>query len=153
MLTVSCDVVFSVSAVVVVVYDVSVFFFKQKTAYELRISDWSSDVCSSDLLLGAAAVCIATLVVHRRQELAEQIAVPHVNLDRIETGFARQFCAGDKLADHGPHLGLGHRGAEQPAAQDPGRVEAAGRRARITRRQLGHKSEEHKSELQSLMPI
>src|SRR3546814_8656768 len=28
----------------------SVFFFKQKTAYEMRISDWSSDVCSSDLL-------------------------------------------------------------------------------------------------------
>src|SRR3546814_11048214 len=28
-----------------------VFFFKQKTAYEVRISDWSSDVCSSDLLL------------------------------------------------------------------------------------------------------
>src|SRR3546814_1232385 len=27
------------------------FFFKQKTAYELRISDWSSDVCSSDLQL------------------------------------------------------------------------------------------------------
>src|SRR3546814_15558986 len=27
------------------------FFFKQKTAYEMRISDWSSDVCSSDLLL------------------------------------------------------------------------------------------------------
>src|SRR3546814_19465478 len=28
---------------------VSFFFFKQKTAYEVRISDWSSDVCSSDL--------------------------------------------------------------------------------------------------------
>src|SRR3546814_9078462 len=28
---------------------VCVFFFKQKTAYEMRISDWSSDVCSSDL--------------------------------------------------------------------------------------------------------
>src|SRR3546814_5274984 len=27
----------------------SIFFFKQKTAYEMRISDWSSDVCSSDL--------------------------------------------------------------------------------------------------------
>src|SRR3546814_1817031 len=27
----------------------SVFFFKQRTAYEMRISDWSSDVCSSDL--------------------------------------------------------------------------------------------------------
>src|SRR3546814_10748174 len=30
-------------------YHDPVFFFKQKTAYELRISDWSSDVCSSDL--------------------------------------------------------------------------------------------------------
>src|SRR3546814_10578941 len=28
------------------------FFFKQKTAYEMRISDWSSDVCSSDLSAG-----------------------------------------------------------------------------------------------------
>src|SRR3546814_5469385 len=32
------------------------FFFKQKTAYEMRISDWSSDVCSSDLLPAATAV-------------------------------------------------------------------------------------------------
>src|SRR3546814_11392253 len=32
------------------------FFFKQKTAYEMRISDWSSDVCSSDLI-GRAAAC------------------------------------------------------------------------------------------------
>src|SRR3546814_21178882 len=31
------------------------FFFKQKTAYEMRISDWSSDVCSSDLLPTAPA--------------------------------------------------------------------------------------------------
>src|SRR3546814_1490275 len=30
------------------------FFFKQKTAYEMRISDWSSDLCSSDLLTPAA---------------------------------------------------------------------------------------------------
>src|SRR3546814_1587232 len=30
---------------------ICVFFVKQKTAYEVRISDWSSDVCSSDLLL------------------------------------------------------------------------------------------------------
>src|SRR3546814_10845524 len=32
----------------VIIYD-TVFFFNQKTAYEMRISDWSSDVCSSDL--------------------------------------------------------------------------------------------------------
>src|SRR3546814_2694149 len=35
-------------AVLLVVY-LLCFFFKQKTAYEMRISDWSSDVCSSDL--------------------------------------------------------------------------------------------------------
>src|SRR3546814_9648075 len=41
------------------------FFFKQKTAYEMRISDWSSDVCSSDLsttpvvLIGVAGVASA----------------------------------------------------------------------------------------------
>src|SRR3546814_6612270 len=32
------------------VHVLEVFFFKQKTAYEMRISDWSSDVCSSDLI-------------------------------------------------------------------------------------------------------
>src|SRR3546814_7776115 len=32
------------------------FFFKQQTAYEMRISDWSSDVCSSDLGLSAAEI-------------------------------------------------------------------------------------------------
>src|SRR3546814_3048620 len=40
------------------------FFFKQKTAYERRISDWSSDVCSSDLsrvASGTAAVIAAEL--------------------------------------------------------------------------------------------
>src|SRR3546814_8718300 len=31
-----------------------IFFFKQKTAYEMRISDWSSDVCSSDLRSASA---------------------------------------------------------------------------------------------------
>src|SRR3546814_10685114 len=31
-------------------FSICFFFFKQKTAYEMRISDWSSDVCSSDLL-------------------------------------------------------------------------------------------------------
>src|SRR3546814_6870188 len=34
-------------------HTVTIFFFKQKTAYEMRISDWSSDVCSSDLDEGA----------------------------------------------------------------------------------------------------
>src|SRR3546814_2342400 len=33
-------------------YSLRIFLFKQKTAYEMRISDWSSDVCSSDLVGG-----------------------------------------------------------------------------------------------------
>src|SRR3546814_8241174 len=37
------------SLVLLVFFFFVVFFFKQKTAYEMRISDWSSDVCSSDL--------------------------------------------------------------------------------------------------------
>src|SRR3546814_17239720 len=41
-----------------------VFFFKQKTAYEMRISDWSSDVCSSDLgACGNGTRCVAALVM------------------------------------------------------------------------------------------
>src|SRR3546814_7178023 len=39
------------------------FFFKQKTAYEMRISDWSSDVCSSDLSLDIDGKMIAARLV------------------------------------------------------------------------------------------
>src|SRR3546814_1150960 len=42
------------------------FFFKQKTAYEMRISDWSSDVCSSDLHDHGAALQHPLAVVHHR---------------------------------------------------------------------------------------
>src|SRR3546814_4188260 len=38
-------------------------FFKQKTAYEMRISDWSSDVCSSDLILAVAGYSIVDIEV------------------------------------------------------------------------------------------
>src|SRR3546814_1800926 len=42
------------------------FFFKQKTAYEMRISDWSSDVCSSDLgsfLIGVVTAFVIGILV------------------------------------------------------------------------------------------
>src|SRR3546814_6826426 len=47
------------------------FFFKQKTAYEMRISDWSSDVCSSDLSLGnfsfsSSAICFSSMLRNSR---------------------------------------------------------------------------------------
>src|SRR3546814_20574606 len=46
------------------------FFFKQKTAYELRISDWSSDVCSSDLVERTKDRPLATGAVRGREALA-----------------------------------------------------------------------------------
>src|SRR3546814_13918469 len=42
------------------------FFFKQKTAYEMRISDWSSDVCSSDLRAASARCIIRPTILHHR---------------------------------------------------------------------------------------
>src|SRR3546814_6830179 len=50
------------------------FFFKQKTAYEMRISDWSSDVCSSDLrgrfCLGRLiAITDSLAVIFREQQI------------------------------------------------------------------------------------
>src|SRR3546814_6773177 len=43
------------------------FFFKQKTAYEMRISDWSSDVCSSDLSSSGGADSIHNLHIRGRR--------------------------------------------------------------------------------------
>src|SRR3546814_7037274 len=53
----------------------SFFFFKQKTAYEMRISDWSSDVCSSDLAARRP-------LDFGHQQIAEQLW----NIDRIYLG-------------------------------------------------------------------
>src|SRR3546814_9155684 len=47
------------------------FFFKQKTAYEMRISDWSSDVCSSDLVTGKGE---KTRIVPATNELMVELA-------------------------------------------------------------------------------
>src|SRR3546814_7171269 len=56
--------------VVSVFYDV-VFFFKQKTAYEMRISDWSSDVCSSDLEFVLAERVVARAAIGSAAQLME----------------------------------------------------------------------------------
>src|SRR3546814_16448956 len=49
------------------------FFFKQNTAYEMRISDWSSDVCSSDLRMRPP----------RRSRQADQLGSPRLRNGRI----------------------------------------------------------------------
>src|SRR3546814_5663131 len=53
-----CGVVLFFDDLYLSMFYVIFFFFKQKTAYELRISDWSSDVCSSDLPIGAAITLV-----------------------------------------------------------------------------------------------
>src|SRR3546814_10427633 len=50
------------------------FFFKQKTAYEMRISDWSSDVCSSDLPQDRASYFKALLEVTDLEDFRNQVA-------------------------------------------------------------------------------
>src|SRR3546814_6352170 len=52
-----------------------IFFFKQKTAYEMRISDWSSDVCSSDLQRPSSA-CTSQIHSAMRADVSRKPASP-----------------------------------------------------------------------------
>src|SRR3546814_3315586 len=83
------------------------FFFKQKTAYEMRISDWSSDVCSSDLHVATAEEALAEIehdvVLHHQEEaLVRRL---------VEAKLALQF--GDELRPQplGAAVGAGGAGA------------------------------------------
>src|SRR3546814_5027904 len=112
------------------------FFFKQKTAYEMRISDWSSDVCSSDL--------------HRKDLFEEIILEPtqllglqQVRFQDMDSGHAEfdaERLPAGLLLDH--HLA----GCFVDHHQLLGRVQAV-------LADLLDRSEEHTSELQSLMRI
>src|SRR3546814_15070460 len=68
-----------------------VFFFKQKTAYEMRISDWSSDVCSSDLYIAIVRSILAML--DDQYELAVIAAVETDSNDRWELAAFTQYRA------------------------------------------------------------
>src|SRR3546814_8081974 len=67
------------------------FFVKQKTAYEMRISDWSSDVCSSDLRAAADFACPIRCLGAGRIGLAEQRLVAE---RRLREGDRRQRLVG-----------------------------------------------------------
>src|SRR3546814_7227672 len=128
------------------------FFFKQKTAYELRISDWSSDVCSSDLPDLGRDLAQGQRAQGLGAELQEPRLLPDQALHHLEQGFA---ALGEVLEQPARLL--------QAAAQVAG-VAGAGvldhllvaamdgqpRQALVGQR---HRSEEHTAELQSLMRI
>src|SRR3546814_6957687 len=106
------------------------FFFKQKTAYEMRISDWSSDVCSSDLVAGRFCRCRE----QQRLCLAGYRTLPR---------HARRH-----LADVGLLLDAPQYGLHQPVQLQPPAYHL-----RCLWRPMAFRSEEHTSELQSLMRI
>src|SRR3546814_4687086 len=66
------------------------FFFKQKTAYEMRISDWSSDVCSAERCL--AAEHIKSISQDRIDTLRAAVEGIAEELDRAEITAARNSC-------------------------------------------------------------
>src|SRR3546814_2377350 len=105
---------------------VDVFFFKQKTAYEMRISDWSSDVCSSDL---RDPQCLAIGDRCRCDEVPDRF-------DRDSDREDRQH----------------QRAGETREIADLAGAEGEARICRMPACEaIGERSEEHTSELQSLM--
>src|SRR3546814_3466846 len=108
------------------------FFFKQKTAYEMRISDWSSDVCSSDLFnLGQA------------YKLGRGVPA---DLAQAESWYRRAAKQGHLQAEDNLGLVLFTAGRRQEAMPY---IEASAARGEPR----AQRSEEHTSELQSLMRI
>src|SRR3546814_7106005 len=111
------------------------FVIKQKTAYEMRISYWSSDVCSSDLmraLLGAQMLAPHLPSVRHRDRAVERRPAPPRRRRRVRALTLERIFDAD------------HAGAVRPP---PTRGELAADMAENRR------SEEHTSELQSLMRI
>src|SRR3546814_4239945 len=121
-----------------------VFFFKQKTAYEMRISDWSSDVYSSDLGFGRDASPASGLRSGMRKGWPR----------RAPAGGIIQRCGNHGAITTGRCVATPHPVSDQPSpaasmrAGLPATVAPAGT-SRVTT--LPARSEEHTSELQSLM--
>src|SRR3546814_6644206 len=109
------------------------FFFKQKTAYEMRISDWSSDVCSSDLQDRGQETDIAAEQPETAVDIGDERL--HELVDDIQILHARDSL---KAMD----WGRGNRWPREGGAMRSPRRDGARRR-----------SEEHTYELQSLMRI
>src|SRR3546814_4389896 len=93
------------------------FFFKQKTAYEMRISDWSSDVCSSDLHRRR----YARLAVHRQRR---QLRLAALRRSRKLDGRRGPWQLTWQLGDHDlllgrlPDLLLARRSEERRGGQE-----------------------------------
>src|SRR3546814_1843375 len=108
------------------------FFFKQKTAYEMRISDWSSDVCSSDLAL-------RKLILDKGRDYENSATRVSENRAAIENFWKEAASPGVTAISW----------ARQEVQKDHSHLDR--RKASIDRLITMWRSEEHTSELQSLM--
>src|SRR3546814_8252162 len=87
-----------------------VLFFKQKTAYETLISDWSSDVCSSDLLkVERTAICGSDLHLYHGPMTIPGVHLGHEFVGTVEDVGAgvRTVAKGDRVLVSGV-IGCGH---------------------------------------------
>src|SRR3546814_81038 len=84
------------------------FFFKQKTAYEMRISDWSSDVCSSDLIMDTALVLqVREALLLVEADLAELDSI----LDALAERYRDTPMAGRTHLQHALPVTFGYKAA------------------------------------------
>src|SRR3546814_3100701 len=99
---------------------ICVFFFKQKTAYEMRISDWSSDVCSSDLAEARKAEAIGPAIgLPHKSACKSAKRSAHIDAhveDRIG-GVPPHVGARIELADDDRDVGLQKSGADDDERQ------------------------------------
>src|SRR3546814_6186843 len=122
------------------------FFFKQKTAYEMRISDWSSDVCSSDLLRSARPT---PLQVPGTGWSSRRIEWMLPEGSRVKKGeLIARFSSDESEQDLAQALVDLQRNALARAAKDNELALAQGR-VGVDMAQVATRSEEPKSELQS----
>src|SRR3546814_8386578 len=110
-----------------ILYDtvVHVFFFKQKTAYEMRISDWSSDVCSSDL-----ALFLEDVLDQPRQALRTLAEDAFGGTDQIVLLVGRAIVGGNV---GGGHVGGGVGGRRAAIDRHLARLLIAGRKVAVVR--------------------
>src|SRR3546814_17613032 len=106
------------------------FFFKQKTAYDMRISDWSSDVCSSDLRDHDREDQCEPDDPARRAPRRVDVAAPH----RLADQHRRRNAEAEEGDEHQEHddVGVGGRGERAFAAElgGPERIQMGGARVR-----------------------
>src|SRR3546814_15442477 len=123
------DVVNDVPSVLYPVYDFYFLFFKQKTAYEMRISDWSSDVCSSDLQIEKTRAALQGVAQRARVQCQMTECGKAADLEpvRVEAEKLIVECAGDVEPQRAERVGRYERFVErEPLRRDGGPARKVG---------------------------